>query len=166
MRMKRVRDLRKEPAPWRSLLWALDRWLVLYEYLPPIPPWGMQIIGSNSEQTNHPSSNHTYTKSMPNHIHHHYALLQHPHTHTISSTASTYVLHCHPWICGQTPQEWWSCWTDAGISWLVDQKLDDRTPPTNKGEEVSRQQQQGSYTEMKYDSTKCICTYVQGYIIA
>ena len=26
----------------------------------------------NSEQTNHPSSNHTYTKSTPNHIHHHY----------------------------------------------------------------------------------------------
>ena len=27
----------------------------------------------NSEQTNLPSSNHTYTKSLPNHIHHHYA---------------------------------------------------------------------------------------------
>ena len=27
----------------------------------------------NSEQINHPFSNHTYTKSMSNHIHHHYA---------------------------------------------------------------------------------------------
>ena len=27
----------------------------------------------NSEQINHPSSNHIYTKSTPNHIHHHYA---------------------------------------------------------------------------------------------
>ena len=34
----------------------------------------------NSEQTNLPSLNHTNTKSTPNHIHHHYTLLQHPHT--------------------------------------------------------------------------------------
>ena len=27
----------------------------------------------NAEQVNHPSSNHLYTKSTPNHIHHHYA---------------------------------------------------------------------------------------------
>ena len=49
---------------------------------------------SNSEQINHPFSNHTYTKSTPNHIHHHYATsvtLTHT-THIISSTA--------PWICG------------------------------------------------------------------
>ena len=26
-------------------------------------------------------------------------------THTISSTASTYAPHCHPWICGQTTPE-------------------------------------------------------------
>ena len=48
----------------------------------------------NSEQINHPSSNHIYTKSTPNHIHHHYApsvthtrhtssLQLHPHTHHI-----------------------------------------------------------------------------------
>ena len=59
----------------------------------------------NSEQINHPSSNHIYTKSTTNHIHHHYApsvTLTHT-THIISSTAPTYVPHCHPWICGQTP---------------------------------------------------------------
>ena len=55
----------------------------------------------NPEQTNLPSSNHTYTKSTPNHIHHHYAPSATP-THTISSTAPTYALHYHPWICGQT----------------------------------------------------------------
>ena len=59
----------------------------------------------NSEQINHPSSNHTYTKSTPNHIHHHYApSVTITHTaHIISSTAPTYAPHCHPWSCGQTP---------------------------------------------------------------
>ena len=54
-----------------------------------------------------PSSNPTYTKSTPNHIHHHYALsVTFTHTiHIISSTAPTYAPHCHPWICGQTPTE-------------------------------------------------------------
>ena len=46
----------------------------------------------NSEQINHPISNHTYTKSTPKHIHHHYSplcnthtlhLQLHPHTHHI-----------------------------------------------------------------------------------
>ena len=45
----------------------------------------------NSEQTNLPSSNHTYTKSMPKHIHHHYApsVTSTHTTHIISSTAPT-----------------------------------------------------------------------------
>ena len=47
----------------------------------------------NSEQINYPFSNHTYTKSTPNHIH------------NISSTAHTYQPHCNPWICGQTPSD-------------------------------------------------------------
>ena len=49
----------------------------------------------------------TYTKSMPNHIHHHYApsVTSTHTTHIISSTASTYAPHCHPWICGQAPTE-------------------------------------------------------------
>ena len=50
------------------------------------------------------SSNHTYTKSMSIHIHHHCApSVTYTHTtHIISSTAPTYAPHCHPWICGQT----------------------------------------------------------------
>ena len=61
--------------------------------------------------------------------------LQHPHTqHTITSTSPTYAPHCHPWICGQTPLECWSCWPDGEICWLVDQNRDDRTPITNKGQ--------------------------------
>ena len=58
-------------------------------------------------QTNLPSSNHTYTKSTPKHIHHHYtpSVTSTHTTHTISSTAPTYAPHCHPWICGQTPPE-------------------------------------------------------------
>ena len=61
----------------------------------------------SSEQTNLPSSNHTYTKSTPKHIHHHYApsVTSTHTTHIISSTAPTYAPHCRPWICGQTPPE-------------------------------------------------------------
>ena len=68
----------------------------------------------NSEQINLPSSIHTYTKSMTNHIHHHYAPSAAPThmTHSISSTAPTYAPHCH----------------------LVDHKRDDRTPPPHKQE--------------------------------
>ena len=59
---------------------------------------------TNSEQINHPFSNHTYAKSTPNHIHYHYApflTLAHT-TRIIFSTAPIYVPRCHPWICGQT----------------------------------------------------------------
>ena len=58
----------------------------------------------NSEQINHPSSNHTYTKSTSNHIHNHYSpSVTLRHTTHISSTAPTYGPHCHPWICGPDP---------------------------------------------------------------
>ena len=89
----------------------------------------------SSEQTNLPSSNHTYTKSTPKHIHHHYApSVTSPHTtHIISSTAPTYAPHCRPWICGQTPPEWLHCWPDGRRSWLVDHKQEHRTLPTSKG---------------------------------
>ena len=65
-----------------------------------------------------------YTKSTPNHIHHHYTpSVTHTYmTHLISSTAPTYAPHCHPWICEQTPPKWLR-------SWLLDHKLEDRTPP-------------------------------------
>ena len=61
----------------------------------------------NSEQTNLPSSNHTYTKSTPKHIHHYYApsVTSTHTTHIISSTAPSHAPHCHRWICGQTPPE-------------------------------------------------------------
>ena len=96
------------------------------------------------EQINFPSSNHTYTKSTPKHIHHHYApsVTSTHTTHIISSTAPTYAPHCHPWICGQTPLGWWSCWPDEGISWLVNQKWDDRTLPQTMVKGFGRQQQQ------------------------
>ena len=85
----------------------------------------------NSEQINHPSSNHTYTKSTLNHIHHHCVPSATPThtTHTISSTAPTYAPHCHPWI-------WWTdpCWPDRRRSWLVDHKRREPTPLTNKGQ--------------------------------
>ena len=50
--------------------------------------WGSTLA---QLQINHPSSNHIYTKSTPNHIHHHYApsvILKHT-THIISSTSPT-----------------------------------------------------------------------------
>ena len=61
----------------------------------------------NSEQINHPSSNHTYTKSTPTHIHHHYVPFV-THTqiiHILSSNAPTYTPHCYPWLYGQIPPE-------------------------------------------------------------
>ena len=65
------------------------------------------ISANLAQQINHPFSNHTYTKSTPNNIHHHHApfVTLTPTTHIISSTASTYTPRCHPWICGQTPPE-------------------------------------------------------------
>ena len=87
--------------------------------------------------------NHTYTKSAPNYIHHHYtpSVTRTHTTHTITSTTPTYTPHSHPWICGHTPLEWWSCWPDGGINWLVDQKRDDRTPPQTRVKGMGRQQQ-------------------------
>ena len=56
-------------------------------------------------------SNHTYTTSTTNPIHHHYApsfLLTYT-TYIISSTTTTYAPRCHPWIYGQTPPMWLHC---------------------------------------------------------
>ena len=99
---------------------------------------------SNSEQINHPFSNHTYTKSTPNHIHHHYVpfvTLTYT-THIISSSTPTYTPHYHPWICGQTPPESLHYWPDGGRNWLVDHKREDRTPPLARVIGVGRQRQQ------------------------
>ena len=55
-------------------------------------------------------------------------------THHLFNCTHIRTPHCHPWICGQISLKWWSCWPDGELSWLVDQKRDDRTPPTNKGQ--------------------------------
>ena len=72
----------------------------------------------NSEQINLPSSNHTYTKSTPKHIHHHYApsITSSHTTHIISSTAPTYApgfVDRPRWSDGATGQmvgeaDWWT----------------------------------------------------------
>ena len=80
-------------AQLHHILSALKRYF-LASLVAPLP---------NSEQINHPSSNCTYAKLTPKHVHHYYATsvtLTHT-THIISSTAP----HCHPWICGQPPPE-------------------------------------------------------------
>ena len=47
---------------------------------------------TNSEQINHPSSNHIYIKSTPKHIHHHYARSV-THTHTSALQLHPYTHH-------------------------------------------------------------------------
>ena len=90
------------------------------------------------------SSNHTYTKSTPKHIHHYYApsVTSTHTTHIISSTAPTYAPHCHPCIWGQTPPEWLHCWPDGRRSWLVDHKREHPIPPLARVMGVGRQQHQ------------------------
>ena len=64
----------------------------------------------NQEQINHPFSNHTFTMSMPTHIHHHYVPFV-THTHT-----SFLQLHRHTHYVitpAQTLPEWWYCWPDG-----------------------------------------------------
>ena len=98
----------------------------------------------NSEQINHPSSNHTYTKSTPKHIHYHYApsvTLTYT-IHITSSTAPTYAPHCYPWIldkpyrsdctAGHVDGEAGWCTTRGNIV----------LPPLARGMGVGRQQQQ------------------------
>ena len=53
----------------------------------------------NSEQTNLLSSNHTYTKSTPNHIHAPSATHTHD-THHLFNCTNTHT-KLSPWICGQ-----------------------------------------------------------------
>ena len=67
----------------------------------------------NSEQTNLPSSNHTYTKLTPNRIHHHYVPYATPThtTHTISSSTAPHI---------RTTLSPLDLWTDtAGVMELV-----------------------------------------------
>ena len=67
-------------------------------------PVSLVALLPNSEQINHPSTNHIYIKSTPNHIPYHYApsvTLTHT-MHFISSTTPTYAPHYHPH---------WTSWT-------------------------------------------------------
>ena len=82
---------------------------------------------------NHPSSNHTYTKSTPNHILHHYApsvTITHT-THIISSIATTYAPHCHPLDLGTDPTGVTALLTRWMERLADDYKRKDRTPPTS-----------------------------------
>ena len=62
--------------------------------------------------------------------------------------------HCHPWICWQTPLEWWSCWPDGEISWLVDQSGMIGLPPQTRVKEVGRQQQQVEFGGSEIDEVE------------
>ena len=86
---------------------------ILHTLVTPLP---------NSEQINNPSTNHTYTISTANHIHHDYAPSITPtHTiHIITSTVPTYAPRCHPWICGTAGQMdrkvgWWTTSRNIGL---------------------------------------------------
>ena len=99
----------------------------------------------NSEQINHPFSNYMYTKSTPNHIHHHYAPSVNSHTRHTSS------LQLHPHTHHIVPLD---LWTDpAGVTALLarwTEKLDggppagrsDSPPPLARVIGVGRQQLQ------------------------
>ena len=90
----------------------------------------------NSEQINHPSSNHIYTKSTPYHIHHHYApSVTHTDTHDTHHLFNfTHIrTTLSPLDLWADPSEWPHCWPDGRRNWLVDHKREHRTPPTSKG---------------------------------
>ena len=89
----------------------------------------------NSEQINPPFSNHTYTKSMPKHIHHHYA----------PSVTLTYITHCLNFTHIRTTLLPLDVWTDPyGVTALLPRwtekmacgpqarRLDSPPPPTSK----------------------------------
>ena len=87
---------------------------------------------SNSKQINHPSSNYIYKKSTPNHIPHHYApsvTLTHINTHHFFQL----LPHTHHVVTSgfvdMPRQKWLHYWPDGRRSWLVDHKLEHRTPP-------------------------------------
>ena len=52
--------------------------------------------------------------------------LQNRHKHNTSSTANTYTQCCHPWICGQTPWRWPSCWHNGVTTWPQHKPWDNR----------------------------------------
>ena len=93
---------------------------------------------SNSEQINYTFSNHTYTKSTPNHIHHHYApfvtLTYHNRHHLFTCTH----IRTHGFMDIPYRSEGTAGQMDGG-RWLVDHKREDRTPSLTRVEGVDRQ---------------------------
>ena len=87
-------------------------------HTPPTPPNSTQLTQLITE--NHLPSNHIYTKSTPNHIHHHYAMplynthtssLQlHPHTHHIVTLGFVDKPHRSDYTAGKMDGEagWWT----------------------------------------------------------
>ena len=88
----------------------------------------------HSEQIKHPFSNHTYTMSTSNQIHHHQVpFVTRTHTtHIMSSTTPTYAPRFHPWICGHPPLAYESAGQmDREVGqWTTSGKVG---PPTSKG---------------------------------
>ena len=113
----------------------------------------------NSQQINHSSSNHSYTKSRPKHTHHHYApsvTLTHM-THIISSSAPTYApysllipgfvdrTHRSDCTAGQIDGEsgWWATSRKIGLP-----------PPTSKGHVVMFTDSSDKYDiQIKHNNT-------------
>ena len=97
----------------------------------------------NSEQISHPSSNDTYTKSTPKHIHYHYAPF----------VTLTYTTHHHLFNCThiRTTLSPLDLWTDpAGVTAQMDGEAGWWTtsgniglPPLARVKGVCRQQQEG-----------------------
>ena len=106
----------------------------------------------SSEQTNIPSSNHTYTKSTPKHIHHHYApsvtsttrhtssLQLHPHMHHIVAPGFVDRPRRSDCTAGQMDGEA-GCWTTSGNIGL---------PPLARVMGVGRQQQHLSVPSIRF----------------
>ena len=98
---------------------------------------------SNSEQINHNSSNHTYTKSMPNHIHHHHSssvTLTYT-THIISSTAPMYHIVTHRCVDGPRRGDCTAGQMDGEAGWwTASGKIG--FPQLARTMEVARHQQQ------------------------
>ena len=105
-------------------------------------PASLVAPSPNSEQTNLPSSNHTYTKSTPKHIHHHCApsvtstqhtssLQLHPHTHHIVTPGFVGGNRRSDCTAGQMDGEagWWTTSGNIGL------------PPLARVMGVGRQQQ-------------------------
>ena len=115
-----------------------------------------------SEQTNLPSSNHTYTKSTPKHIHHNYApsvnphtrhtssLQLHPHTHHIVTPGFMDRPRRRDGTAGHMDGKagWWTTSGNIGL------------PPLARVMGVGRQQQQGSHKKCTHGPIRISWTQI------